>query len=190
MRSQERKNNRLSNYDYSKNGFYFITICVEDRTECFGEIIDKKMILNKFGNIVENQWLWLEQNFFGVYCNEFVIMPNHFHGILEIDLDTDFDIEPCTDNPRRDNPRIVPTLGTVGYNRRHNLLSKTINAFKTTSSKIIHRNGLLEFKWQRSFYDNIIRDEQSFFKIRQYILENPERWEQDRNKMYEQEFGY
>ncbi|MFH1253215.1 MAG: transposase [Candidatus Uhrbacteria bacterium] len=189
MRSQERKSNRLPGYDYSKNGFYFVTICVEDRTECFGEIVDKKMILNEFGEVVENQWLWLEQNFFGVYCNEFVIMPNHFHGILEIDLDADFGIESGADDSCRDNPRIVPTLGTVGYNRRHNLLSKTINAFKTTSSKIIHQNGLSEFKWQRSFYDNIIRDEQSFFKIQRYILENPKNLERDRNKTYEQEIN-
>jgi putative transposase len=99
--------------------------------------------------------------------DEFIIMPNHMHGIVVIENDII-----C-----RDNPRVVPTI----YNRRYNLLYKSVNAFKTTSSKLIHLTDLKEFIWQRSFYDHIIRDEESLGTIREYIINNPMKWELDRN---------
>ena len=181
----------MSGFDYSNSGSYFITICVKDRLEYFGEIFNKKMILNKNGKIAQKQWLWLTHNFPGIYLDNFVIMPNHIHGIIEID----YDFLDCSDNRSftnqcRDNPRVVPTrtgfltqtvVHTSVHARRYNLLSKAINAFKTTSSKLIHLKGVPKFEWQRSFYDHIVRDDRDLMRIRSYIENNPANWGTDRN---------
>lgn len=162
-----RKPNRLKNYDYSSAGWYYVTICTYRKSCWFGDIRDRKMKLNRYGEIVEKQWLWLEKHFEYIELDEYIVMPNHFHGILMITK--------YVNSGRRDNPRIVPT-NTKTYQRRFNTLSKTINAFKTTSSKLIHKSGLIKFKWQRSFYDHIIRNEKNMLKIRKYINLNPIKW--------------
>ena len=82
----ERKTIRLKDYDYSQNGFYFVTICTKDRTEHFGEIKDESMIVNDFGEIVKQKWLWLNEQYSYMGIDEYVVMPNHFHGILIIDF--------------------------------------------------------------------------------------------------------
>jgi len=142
------------------------------------------MILNSYGQIVYNQWLWLGQNFPFIRLDEFTVMPDHFHGVLEIvELSSDIDLK--IHHARRYHPRVVPTNTVIPtnaivtqtieneiYNRRYNLLSKTMNAFKTTSSKLIHQAGLIDFKWQKSFYDHIIRDDESLNRIRFYIKNN------------------
>jgi REP element-mobilizing transposase RayT len=185
----------MAGFDYSNDGFYFVTICTKNRKEWFGKIENNKMVLNNFGKIVQNQWIWLMEHFCGIYFDEFIIMPNHFHGILEIDrFDFNYMDECCYGDNRscRDNPRVVPTTTTPTTttttksqnnhnNPCQNLLSKTINAFKTTSSKLIHQRGLLEFCWQRSFYDHIVRNEEDLNRIRFYIQNNPINWKTDRN---------
>jgi putative transposase len=80
----QRKLNRLKHYDYSKSKNYFITICTKNQEEFFGDIYNGKMILNKYGEIIENQWLWLTKQYNYIECIEFIIMPNHIHGILII----------------------------------------------------------------------------------------------------------
>ena len=169
--NKERKRNRLKDFDYSESGYYFITICTNDRVEIFGNIVDGKMLLNTCGKIIQKQWLWLSAQYDYIKLDQYVVMPNHIHGIIIIDKNG------YGDNRCGDNPRIVPT-DTI-YNPRKNLLSKTICAFKTTSSKLIHRAGIPDFKWQRSFYDHIIRNEKSLLKIREYIINNPLKWEYD-----------
>jgi REP element-mobilizing transposase RayT len=176
-----RKLNRLKGFDYTTSGWYFLTICVKNRTEFFGEVKNEKMILNKFGKIIDQQVQWLLKNYAYVNLDEYVIMPNHIHMILII-------------NPliKNGHAEIVSDIVNVGNSRDCSLqvrdrlgktksLSEIVGAFKTTSSKIIHLNNLPEFKWQKSFYDRIIRNEQSFRNIKKYIRENPRRWEQDRN---------
>ncbi len=95
MLKPRRRNNRLLNYDYSKNGLYYITPCTADRKNNFGSIINDRIILNKYGEIVENQWLWLAKKYQYARLDEYIVMPNHFHGILVIQ--------------RRDRSRPVPT---------------------------------------------------------------------------------
>ena len=137
-----------------------------------GDVTNGKMILNEYGKVAEQQWLWLAGQYDYVKLDEFVIMPNHMHAILVI----------ADDGDRRDNPRVVPTrTPTTAYNRRHNLLSKSVNAFKTTTSKLIHQHGLMEFIWQRSFYDHVIRNDESLRGIREYITNNPMKWHLDRD---------
>ena len=152
-----RQSMRLKDYDYSQDGYYFVTICVKNKTEYFGEIINGKMILNEYGEIAKKQWLWLAEQYDYVKLDEWIIMLNHLHGILIIENDSDQQMR-----------KIKP-------------LSELIGAFKTTSSNLIHQNGLSEFQWQRNYYDRIIRNEKELAKIRKYIFENPLKWELDRN---------
>ncbi len=150
--------NRLEGYDYSQSNYYFVTICTANRKEYFGKIDDNQMILNYHGQIVEQQWQWLAKQYSYVKLDEYVVMSNHVHGILIID--------------DSDRSRPVPTNHIKS-------LSSLIGAFKTTSSKLIHQNGLSDFSWQRSFYDHIIRNDESLNKIREYIINNPINWAND-----------
>ncbi|MDD4611147.1 MAG: hypothetical protein PHU73_04330 [Patescibacteria group bacterium] len=180
---RNRKLNRLKEYDYSQDGWYFITICVKNRIECFGEIKNGEMKLNECGEIVNQQWLWLEKQYYYVRLDEYVVMPNHCHGILIIDHSRrdrsrpvpTTDLSP--DNLHPDRSRPVPTTDLSANdfqpNNKIKSLSELIGAFKTTSSKIIHQNGKEDFAWQRSFYDHIIRNENLLNRIREYIRNNP-----------------
>ncbi len=158
-------------YDYSQNNLYFITICVQNRICCFGTVgigrelsvlIDnpdhtiRKMNLNEFGKIAENQWEWLANQYSYLVLHSFIVMPNHVHGLIEInsDLVTDKSIKIKS-------------------------LSELIGAYKTTSSKQIHLLENEKFAWQRSFHDHIIRDDAAYERICNYIETNPERWEKD-----------
>jgi len=161
-----RKPNRLKGYDYSQPGYYFVTICTQNKIKYFGIIRENNMFLNKYGLIARKRWLWLEQQYKYVKLDEFVIMPNHVHGIVEIksNVGTSRDLTLHKNNDPRNHIKIKP-------------LSELIGAFKTTSSKYIHQAGLEEFAWQRSFYEHIVRNEKSLEKIRWYIKNNPSLWE-------------
>ncbi|MCL2328973.1 MAG: transposase [Bacteroidetes bacterium] len=79
-----RRSIRLKGYDYSQAGMYFVTICVQNREHLFGEIVDGEMILNDAGKMVEKEWVDLKNRFPNIELHEFVVMPNHFHGIIQI----------------------------------------------------------------------------------------------------------
>ncbi len=180
---RERRLNRLKNYDYSKNGYYFVTICIKNREHFFGEIQNGKMILNKYGEIVGNQWLWLPWQYPYLELDKFIIMPNHMHGIVIIDNNNYHIRRGMSRCYCRGRSRPVPAETTVSTTNTIKIksLSQLIGAFKTTSSKIIHQNGLKIFNWQRSFHDHIIRDEQSLNNIRKYIKNNPMKWGLEKN---------
>ncbi|MFH2049019.1 MAG: transposase [bacterium] len=161
---QNRKSLRLKDYDYSQTGFYFVTIVIQDRECFFGEIKDGEMILNDAGKISYARWLWLKEQYHYVDLDEFVIMPNHIHGIIIINDVTN------TNHSDRSRPVITKKIKP---------LPELIGAFKTTSSKMIHKQGLVNFKWQRSFYDHEIKNETDLNNIREYIVNNPLRWELD-----------
>ena len=131
-----------------------------------------QMILNEYGAIAEIQWFWLSEKYPYVILHEFVVMPNHIHGIIEINRD----IVRTGRDLSLPQPKIKP-------------LSELIGAYKTTVSKQIHilecrdrSRPVPTFAWQRSFYEHIIRDEKTFETISDYIINNPVNWEQ--NKLY------
>ena len=174
---KNRKPNRHPFWNYSSDGAYFVTICTKNREHFFGEISGGKMVLNNVGKIVAQQWQWLESQYHHVLLDEWVVMPNHFHGIICIvnndpvvagrDVGTGRELslpKPCKP------PKPIPQL---------------IGAFKTTSSKRIHRETkFLDFAWQRSYHDHIIRDEKSLENIRNYVQQNPALWHRDRNNNF------
>ncbi len=133
----------------------------------FGKIKNCEMVLNEYGYIVQKRWLWIQEQYDYVKLDEFIIMPNHFHGILIIEYESP-NVGTGRDLSLRPNKKIKP-------------LSQLIGAFKTTSSKLIHQSGLSEFSWQRSFYNHIIRNEKSLNHIREYIRNNPLKWETGKN---------
>jgi REP element-mobilizing transposase RayT len=118
-----------------------------------------QMKLNEFGIIAYNQWEWLGNQYPYVHLHSFIVMPNHVHGIIEI-AGTGRDL-------------------SVLESMKIKSLSELIGAYKTTSSKKIHEAGFLNFSWQRSFHDHIIRNEISYERISNYIDTNAERWETD-----------
>ena len=174
---------RLKDYDCSQDGYYFVTICVRNKTEYFGEIINGKMILNEIGEIAKKQWLWLVEQYDYVKLDEWIVMLNHLHGILIIENSTTGVGRVGADRVAgagRDLP-LRPQRQCEQQTRKIKSLSELIGAFKTISSKLIHQQGLSEFQWQRNYYDHIIRNEKELDKIRKYIFENPLKWELDKN---------
>ncbi len=164
--TRHRKRNRLITYNYSYVGYYFITICVKNREEYFGKIIHDEMILNDHGEMIKKNWLRIPEFHPSIQLDEWIIMPNHIHGIIVIEngKSETAGTEHCS----------VPT--------RYGLLSKIIKSFKEACSKQIRIQypGSL-FCWQRSYYDHVIRNEESLFTIRRYIRDNPQKWYMDEN---------
>jgi len=149
---------RLQNWNYANTGAYFITICCENRKCLFGEIVNGNMILNECGRIAENKWNELPQHHPNVELGEFIVMPNHIHGILKIvknaaELGASANISP--------KPGTLPTI---------------IRSYKSSVSKQINNPPV----WQRNYYEHIIRNEKEYAKIAQYIHKNPIFWKKDR----------
>jgi putative transposase len=180
MDLKTRKQIRLKKWDYSDSGWYFVTICTQNRKMIFGEIIKNEMILNKYGIIAEQCLIEILKHFNNVDLYEFQIMPNHVHVIIVIRNKKMF-VGAIFKSPvklRSDSGEInfAPTKNTS--------LSMIIKWFKSISS-INTRKSLNTFKWQKSFYDHIIRNEFDLYRIRQYIRNNPKNWDSDRNNLPE-----
>jgi len=169
---------RLKNYDYSSPGAYFITICARNMEHFFGKIIDGKMRLSVIGKIVEQCWLKIPKHFSFVKLDEWIIMPNHIHGILFFN--------DRGNNERRDAKFCVSTInaktknGNVFGPQSMNLAS-VVRGFKIGVTKYVRQNLKIDNIWQPRFYDRIIRDELELNNIRNYIIENPAKWWRDRN---------
>ena len=161
MPMKERKLNRLKDYNYSQDGYYFVTICTKDRKEFFGRVKEEKMNLNNYGEIVNQCWYELPKHYLNCSLDSFVIMPNHFHGIIVIN----------NKNIVGNGFKPFPTHG----------LSEIIRGFKTFSSRKINEKitDVSKFQWQKSFYDHVIRNEKSQNNLREYIMYNPMKWELD-----------
>lgn len=167
-----RKIIRLKGYDYSQAGYYFVTIEPFDCKYFFSKISNEKIILNDIGKIIDNQWKWIFSRFDYIQIDEYVIMPDHFHGIIRILPDSKSNVRATLESPSMPRAGQDPPVHLhKNFNNRLNL-SHIIGAFKTTSSKLIHESGYIDFKWKRSFHDRIIRDDELNIK-RNYIKNNP-----------------
>jgi len=146
---------RLPNYDYRQNGAYFVT-CVCDHRQLLLEDV-------RFAGIVEHSWRWLGEQYAYVYPDEFVVMPNHVHGILMLD------------EPRSAASGSGPSL------QARKSLGRLLGAFKTRTAREINllRGTPNEPFWQRNFYERVIRGERELLRTREYIRDNPRRWMED-----------
>ncbi len=178
---RERKKIRLRDYDYSKNGYYFITICTKNREEWFGAIESGTMRLSKFGEVARNFWVEIPEHFKEVSAGEFLVMPNHLHGVLIIERN-------MVGNAYLRAHERNAFLHSL-QDRTKMLLSKTIQQYKASvTHKINNLQNDIPFQWQRSFYDHVIRNESELSRIREYIQNNPLKWDLDRENLSSRNF--
>jgi putative transposase len=155
----ERKRNRLEGYNYSYEGYYFITICIDKRKCVLGSVKEGKLMLNANGEKVKSLFLESPAHYNNLIIDEVTIMPNHIHAIYII--------------KNQEISRNGDAQCTSPTNDKYGLISKVVQAFKSISGK---RTGI---SWQRSFWDHVIRTEESYLKIKEYIINNPVKWELD-----------
>ena len=179
-RSHQRFSLRLEEYDYSFVGAYFVTICTWGRKCLFGEIADSIMGLNETGQIVQSNWEDLPNRFPSIEIDEFVVMPNHIHGIIVIS-GAHGSIHKMSVRAIHESLVEKSTAYDNKTKRRNMLLPKVIGYFKMNTAKKINqlRNTPGIPVWQRNYYDHIIRNERSLTAIQQYIQNNPAMWPQD-----------
>jgi REP element-mobilizing transposase RayT len=164
INTYKRRSIRLKEYDYSSPGEYFVTICTHNHGCIFGEIEEEMMRLSPEGEIVKKCWEEISKYSQNVELDEFVIMPNHIHGIIVL-------TEPV--GAIHESP---PPL--TQQQRRKMILSKIIGRFKMTSAKGINllRNTSGKSVWQRNYYEHIIRSDKDLNNIMDYIINNPAKW--------------
>jgi len=174
---RERKQVRLRDYDYSQIGYYFITICTKNREEWFGKIESGIMRLNEFGEIARDFWFEIPSHFKEIKTDEFSVMPNHLHGILIIEEKT-LGNGMVGNAYMRSHQRNAYMHSLQG--RTKMLLPRVAQQYKAVvTRKINSLQNDFHFRWQKSFYDHIIRSEESLDNIREYIQNNPLRWDLD-----------
>lgn len=166
--------NRLRGYDYGQNGLYFVTICTQNREHYFGEIAleHKNKSQGKpaslqptiMGTLADEYWQSIPQHYPFVVLDEYIIMPDHLHGIICIAKENNTDW-----NPNK--------FGVQSQN-----LAAIIRGFKSSVKRYANENNIT-FHWQGRFHDHIIRNEQSLTAIRNYIVRNPANWHKDKNNL-------
>jgi len=181
---------RLKHYDYSKAGFYFITICTQDRLHLFGEIVDDIMVLNDAGRMIEDWYIELENKFQHINNHEMIIMPNHIHFIIQILEHVGADLRVCPNmhenemmntqfqminkQSQRADTQVRPYVGDIVQWYK----TMTTNAY----IKMV-RNGICppfnKRVWQRNYYEHVVRDDMDYERIAVYILNNPMTWVDD-----------
>lgn len=145
-----RKAIRLKNYDYTQQGAYYVTVCVHDRKCIFGDVQDDEMVLSDMGKIAEFTWMDLSRHNTNIKLDKFIVMPNHLHGIIKIV-------------------------------REGHGLPEIVRQFKTFTAKRINQTNQTQGSrlWQRNYYEHVIRDEDDLNRIREYIINNAMKWEED-----------
>ena len=171
-----RQSTRLKEYDYTRAGAYFVSICSQNRQCLFGQIIDvgagpcacPETHLSKVGLMVQSIWNKIPKFYAGIETDEFKIMPNHIHGIIIIDE--------LKGQARGVAPTTNLSLPDIVYRFKSITTKKYIDGVKQNLWKPF--DGKL---WQRNYYEHIIRNEADLQDIRQYIINNPINWATDRN---------
>ena len=221
-----RKSIRLKGYDYRQAGLYFITICVQNRECLLGTIRrgeptcspnttsppnttpQPEMILNDAGKMVQKWYYELENKFADIRCHEMIIMPNHFHCIIEnvghtvgadLRVCPNTKINVCPDNGQSNNNGQTRRSAFMGEHKGSPLhfmgehigspLHRVVQWFKTmTTNEYIRGVKTLGWKpfdgklWQRNYWEHIIRNENEYNRIAEYIINNPQKWDDDKLK--------
>jgi putative transposase len=183
-------------WDYGWNGAYFITICTQNRLHLFGEIIDGKMILSNTGVIADILWHEIPNHCDFVELGDFVVMPNHIHGIIIIDKPNDDIMDDVVETLHETSLQLHETslqlhetsLQLHATSLQHemseispkpNSVSTIIRSYKSAVTKHANRLGL-QHAWQTRFHDRIIRNVAEYQRISEYIRNNPARWKEDK----------
>ena len=161
----QRKSIRLKEYDYSQPGEYFVTICTNEHDYKFGEIVNEEMRLDEMGKIVKGCWEEIPIHFSNVELDEYVVMPNHVHGIIILNERVGVEyIQPL----QKTFQHVIPkSLGSI------------VRSFKAAVIRQFRKNGYPDFLWQRNYFEHIIRNDKELNNIRDYIVNNPLKWSID-----------
>ncbi len=172
---------RLQNWDYRWSGVYFITVCTKNKKYYFGDVVNGKMMLSKIGVITNILWYEISNHANNIELGEFIVMPNHIHGILILDdIDNGDDIDNVETRHALSLQSQSQSIGQQRFqNQGKNTISSIIGGYKSAVTKHAHRLGF-DFSWQPRFYDHIISNEKSFEKISEYIFNNLSQWENDK----------
>ena len=170
-------------WNYANNGVYFITICTAGREYLFGDIKNNEIFLSDTGNIVQQEWGKSFEIRTELFCDAFVVMPNHIHAIVQIDKnghDTT-NVETHGRASLQSIPQSQPSKHGIAY-RLPKSISSFAAGFKSVVTKRINeiRNTPKLPVWQSRFHDHIIRNDEKYHYIKNYILDNPKNWEQDK----------
>jgi len=176
-----RRSIRLKGYDYTRAGAYFVTICTKDRACLFGDVADGVMRLNQMGHIVRKCWLAIPDHVPHVLLDEFVVMPNHVHGIVVI-VSTDTVGATHASPPQHASPLQNDDTPTRPRGPQRQSVASIVGSFKSAATKRINeqRGTPGTPVWQRDYFEHIIRNDESLNRIREYILNNPLQWALDR----------
>ncbi|MEQ8947573.1 MAG: transposase [Balneola sp.] len=176
-----RQSMRLQGYDYSSPGFYFITMCTNRKEYVFGDVTNGKMHMNEYGVVAHHEWFKTELIRDNIRLDEFVVMPNHVHGIIEI-IDKTPIVGANRDSPLPNKIGINNSFYKSKFESPSNNLGAIVRGYKSAVTKQINqiRKTPGTKIWQRGYYDHIIRNEESLFHIREYIKTNPMNWNKDR----------
>jgi len=185
-----RKSIRLQGYDYSQAGLYFITICCQNRVCLFGEIDNGEMVLNDAGKHAQQCWLEIPKHFPNTTLHEYITMPNHIHGIIEIvgannyspNGDSHNNHSPNDDSPNGTKTRAnnySPLRGTT------KTIGSVVRGYKIGVTKWFRENNQNQFPigtsiWQRNYWEHIVRNENECQRIAQYIIDNPKKCDMDK----------
>ncbi|MBW4476492.1 MAG: transposase [Tolypothrix brevis GSE-NOS-MK-07-07A] len=200
---------RLPNRDYAANGWYFVTVCTKDCFDYFGQVMSGEVKLSEIGQIAQKCWLEIPNHFEHTQIDTHVIMPNHVHGIVIIDKPTDVETRNFTDVETRnftdvetrnftdvetrnftdvETRNFASLQGSVDESNKFGPLKSgslqaIIHAYKSAVTRHCRHNNYdhFHFAWQSRFYEHIIRADGSLDRIREYIINNPAKWEHDKN---------
>ena len=165
---KKRRSNRLLNFDYSASRSYFITICTHKMNCIFGDIISEKMLLNECGEIAKKYWSDIPEHFHRIEMDEFIIMPNHIHGIINIIDD------------------VGSRHSELDFNKYQKIISGSIGSiirsYKSAVTKWVHQNTSTQNVWLRNYYEHIIQNDKELDQIREYIKFNPLNWQIKKNE--------
>jgi len=171
---------RLQGWDYRNPGYYFVTICTQGRSRFFGAIQGGDMCLSAPGEIAAQCWAEIPKHHTGVELDEWIIMPDHMNGVIvltaPIDVETLHVVETLQCNvsttTRTKMAAISPKTGS---------LAVVIRSYKSAVSRLARLAGY-DFGWQERYWDRIIRSNDELLRVRNYIVQNPVRWEMDRDR--------
>ena len=162
MTMLQRKQNRLGDYDFSQNGAYFVTICTQDRKPILSAIVgDGYPVPKPIGTVAEQGILQIPTKYPQVTVDRYVIMPDHIHLLLRIDT-----IETGTGTPTNGTGNPSPTIGNIIGWYKYQVTKQANQLMQTPGEKI----------FQRSYYDHVIRNQQDYTEIWEYIENNPKKW--------------
>ena len=165
-----RRSIRIPGYDYTQWGSYFVTLCAWQNHCSFGSVVGGALQLSEIGRRVEACWEAIPAHFSSVELDEFIVMPNHVHGILMLSPSSSAESNPIVSTPvERFGHPVAGSVPTI------------IRSFKAAATRDVRR--FLQRSdfvvWQRNYYEHVVRDENALVRIRQYIIDNPARWEFD-----------